>query len=63
MEVACQSHDQPEKPTENPSGNVRQDSGAFLLTTELFECANQIVACPITWAAHLLTSACVDANW
>ena len=25
---------------ENPCGNVRQDSGAFLLTTELFERAN-----------------------
>ena len=36
----------------NPSGNTRQDSGAFLLTTELFERANQIVACPITGAAH-----------
>ena len=40
---------QPEKPSENPFGNVRQDSGAFLLTTELFEHANQIVVCPITW--------------
>ena len=40
------------------SRNVRQDSGAFLLTTELFERANQIVACPITRAAHWHTSAC-----
>ena len=37
---------------ENSSGNVRQHSGAFLLTTELFEHANQIVACPITLVAH-----------
>ena len=36
---------------ENPSGNIRLDSGAFLLMTELFECANQIVACPITPAS------------
>ena len=36
---------------ENPSGKIRLDSWAFLLTTELFECA-QIVACPITPAAH-----------
>ena len=48
---------------ENPSGNVRQDSGAFLLTTELFESANQIVACPIPLATHWRTIACVDANW
>ena len=48
---------------ENSSGNVRQDSGAFLLTTELFERANQIVACPIIRAAHWRTSACADANW
>ena len=33
---------------ENPSGNARLDSWAFLLTTELFERVNQIVACPIT---------------
>ena len=32
---------------ENPTGNVGLNCGAFLLTTELFECANQIVACPI----------------
>ena len=50
-------------PTENPSGNVRQDSGAFLLTTELFERVNQIVARPITRAAHWRTSTCADANW
>ena len=36
---------------------------AFLLATELFERANQIVACPITRAAHWRTSACADANW
>ena len=42
------SRDQPEKPTENPSGKVRLNSGAFLLTMELFEHANQIVACLIT---------------
>ena len=40
------------QPTENPSGNVGLDSGAFLLTTELFERTNQIVAFPITRAAH-----------
>ena len=40
------------QPTENPSGNVGLNSGAFLLTTELFERTNQIVAFPITWAAH-----------
>ena len=40
------------------------DSGAFLLTTtELFERANQTVACPITGAAHWRPSACEDANW
>ena len=33
---------------ENPSGNVGLNSGAFLLTTELFEHANQIVVYPIT---------------
>ena len=32
---------------ENPSGNVGLDSGAFLLTTELFERTNQIAAFPI----------------
>ena len=46
--------DQPDIPTESPSGNVGLDSGAVLLTMELFECANQIVVCPIT---------CADANW
>ena len=35
---------------ENPSGNARLDFGAFLIVTELFERANQIVACPISWA-------------
>ena len=40
------------QPTENPSGNFGLDSGAFLLTTELFERTNQIVAFPITRAAH-----------
>ena len=54
------SRDQPEKPMENLSGNVRQHSGAFLLITELFERANQIVACPITRGP---TIAYVDANW
>ena len=48
---------------ENPSGKIRLDSWAFLLTIELFECANQIAACPITPAAHWRTSACGDANW
>ena len=43
---------------ESPCGNGL-DSGAFLLMTELFERANQIVACPITGVAP----ACVDANW
>ena len=56
-------YDQPDIPTESPSGNVGIDSGAFLLTTELFERANQIVACPITGAAHWRPSACADANW
>ena len=37
---------------ENLSGNVGLGSGAFLLTTELFERANQIVAYQITPAAH-----------
>ena len=37
---------------ESPSGNVRLDFGAFLISTELFGRANQIVACPITRAAH-----------
>ena len=57
-----ESRDQPEKPTENPSGNVRLDSRAFLILTELFECANQIVPSQITRAAHWHPSACVDAN-
>ena len=48
---------------ESPSGNVELNSGAFLLTTELFECTNQIVACPIIPGAHWRPSACVDANW
>ena len=48
---------------ESLSGNVGLDLGAFLLTTELFERAKQIVACPITRAAHWRTSACMDANW
>ena len=48
------------KPTENPSGKIRLDSWAFLLTMELFERANQIVACPITPAAHQCPSTCVD---
>ena len=47
---------------ESPSGNVGLDSGAFLLTTELFERANQIVACPITGVAHRRTNVCADAN-
>ena len=63
LQLPVKSRDQPETPTENPSGNVRQHSGAFLLTAELFERANQIVACPITRAAHWRTSACEDANW
>ena len=48
---------------ESPSGNVGLDSGAFPLTTELFEHANQIVARSITGAAHWRPSACADANW
>ena len=48
---------------ENPSCNVRLDFGAFLISTELFEHANQIVACPITQAAHWRPSTCGDANW
>ena len=47
----------------SPSGNVGLDSGAFLLRTELFECANQIVACLITGVAHWHPDACADANW
>ena len=47
---------------ESPSGNVGLDLIAYLLTTELFEHANPIVACPITRAAHWRTSACMDAN-
>ena len=58
--VEMQSCDQPEEPMENPSGNMRQDSWAFLLTTDLFERANQ---CPITRVDHWCTSACADANW
>ena len=34
--------------------------GSILLTTER---ANQIVACPITVAAHWRPSTCADANW
>ena len=41
-----------EKSKENPSGNVRLDFEAFLLMTQLFERANQIVVCLITGAAH-----------
>ena len=37
---------------------VKLDFWAFLFSTELFERANQIVACPI-----LVPSACADANW
>ena len=48
---------------ESPSGNVGLNSGAFLLATELFEHANQIVACPITGAVHWRPTACADANW
>ena len=59
------TRDQLEKPTENPSGNVRLDFGAFLISMELFECANQIVACPITLVAHWCPSpiAYAYANW
>ena len=52
MTHTCMVYMEPEKPTENPSGKVRLDSWAFLISTELFEPANQIVACPITPAAH-----------
>ena len=48
---------------ESPSGKIRLDSWAFLISTELFECSNQVVACPITPAAHQCPSACVGANW
>ena len=58
-----QSRDHPDIHTESPSGNVGLDSGGFLITTELFERANQIVACPITGTAHWHTSAYADANW
>ena len=51
------------QPTENPSGNIARLSGAFLLTTELFERTNQIVAFPITGAAQWRPNACADANW
>ena len=48
---------------ESLSGNVGLDSGAFLLTTELFQCANQIAACPINyWGGPLAPSTCGDAN-
>ena len=47
---------------ENPSGNVGLDSGAFLLTTELFERSNQIVACPITGAALVLVWMLIGDN-
>ena len=57
------SRDQPEKPTKNLSGNIKQHSGAFLLT-ELFERANQIVACPITPVASLaLVRMLIGDNW
>ena len=39
---------------ESPSGNVGLDSGAFLLTTELFGHANQIAACAINWGGPLV---------
>ena len=50
---------------ENPSGNVRLDSGAFLILTELFERANQIVAYVqlLGRLTGALYSACADANW
>ena len=54
----------PDIPVEgSPSGNVGLDYGAFLLRTELFKRANQIVACPITGATHWRPDACADANW
>ena len=37
---------------ESPSDNVGLDSWAFPLATELLKRANQIVAYPITGAAH-----------
>ena len=55
--------DQPDVPTESSSGNIGLDSGAFLLTTKLFERTNQIVACPVTWVANWHPSTCADANW
>ena len=62
---APRSRDQPDIPTESPSGNVGLDPGAFLLTTVLFERANQIAACPINyWGGPLAPpSTCGDANW
>ena len=64
MAHSCfQSCDQLDIPTESLSGNVGLNSGDILLTTELFERANQIVACPITGVAHWRPSACGDANW
>ena len=35
----------------------------LVISTELFERSNQVVACPITLAAHMRPSACVGANW
>ena len=43
---------------ESPSDNVGLDSWAFPLATELLKHANQIVAYPITGAAHCT----LDAN-
>ena len=48
--------------TESPSGNVGLDSGAFLLTTELFEHANQIAVCPIT-GTLVLVGMPISDNW
>ena len=51
----------------NPSGNVGLNSGAFLLTTELFERTNQIPIPPIKTAQlreaiqeHTWSSRCCD---
>lgn len=48
---------------ESLSSNVELDSGAFPISVQLFEHANQIVACLITRVAHWRIVACVDADW
>ena len=48
---------------ENLSSNVELGSGAFPISVQLFEHANQIVACLITRVAHWHNVACVHADW